>query len=109
MAVAGKRPRQLDLAKREELGNVTALFGTLADASAPHRPHREVARERDALHSLFEQAPGFMALLEGPDHRYAFSNAANNRLLGRSDLVGKTVAEAFPELAAGLVGILDGV
>lgn len=51
-----------------------------------------------------------MALLEGPDHRYAFSNAANNRLLGRSDLVGKTVAEAFPHLVErGFVEQLDRV
>ncbi len=108
MAVAGKRQRQFLSPLREEAGNVTALFGTLADAPAPRQPAHEVIRERDALHSLFEQAPGFMALLEGPEHRYAFSNAANNRLLGRDDLIGKTVAEAFPELAGqGLIGILD--
>jgi two-component system sensor kinase FixL len=110
MAVARKRERQLCAEARREGGNVTALFGTPARAPEPLQPVDEVVKERDALHRLFEQAPGFMALLEGPDHRYAFSNAANNRLLGRCDLVGKTVAEAFPELVEqGLVERLNKV
>jgi len=110
MAIAGKRQRQLDPPNRAEAGNVTALFGTLAEATGPHQPPHAVAKERDALRRLFDQAPGFMALLEGPKHRYTFSNPANNRLLGRCDLVGKTVAEAFPELVAeGLIEILDKV
>jgi two-component system, LuxR family, sensor kinase FixL len=98
MEAVRKHERQLQTVVRQEAGNVTALFGTLARAAEPPQPADKVLKERDALHSLFEQAPGFMALLEGPDHRYTFSNAANNRLMGRSDLVGKTVAEAFPEL-----------
>ena len=96
MAVARKRPRQPDPPGREQAGNVTALFGRLADAAGAQQPQYEAVKERDALRSLFDQAPAFMALLDGPDHRYTFSNAANNRLLGRHDLVGKTVAEAFP-------------
>lgn len=110
MAVARKRQRQSYSPDPGKADNVTALFGPLARPAEPHQPVEEVVRERDALHSLFEQAPGFMAFLEGPDHRYTFSNAANNRLLGRGDLVGKSVAEAFPDLVAeGLVEILDGV
>lgn len=98
MGAVRKHERQRHAAIRGEAGNVTALFGPLAKAPEPPQPYDKVLKERDALHRLFEQAPGFMALLEGPDHRYTFSNAANNRLLGRSDVVGKTVAEAFPEL-----------
>ena len=110
MTVAGKRQRPLFAPIREEGGNVTALFGARADAAEQGQAVHEAVRERDALHRLFEQAPGFMALLEGPEHRYTFSNPSNNRLLGRCDLVGKTVAEAFPELvAAGLIEILDRV
>lgn len=110
MAVARKRVTQPYPAVRQEVGNVTALFGGLAKAAEPPQRLAEVIKERDALHGLFEQAPGFMALLEGPDHRYSFSNAANNRLLGRTDHVGKTVAEAFPELVEqGFVERLDAV
>lgn len=109
MSVASKGDRRLYSRIREEVGDVTALFGARDDA-AQTQPLHEVVAERDALRSLFEQAPGFMALLEGPEHRFIFSNAANNRLLGRSDLVGKCMAEAFPEpVADGLIEILDGV
>lgn len=110
MTIARKQTGRAEAPGRERADNVTPLFGTLARQAEPDQPLDEVIRERDALHRLFEQAPGFMALLEGPDHRYTYSNAANNRLLGRGDLAGKTVAEALPELVAqGLVQILDGV
>ena len=55
--------------------------------------------ERERLQRMFEQAPGFMALLEGPDHRFAFANPAFADLVGERDRVGKTLAEALPELA----------
>lgn len=110
MTAARKRTDRPEAPGRERTGNVTTLFGPLARAAEPQQPYHEVMRERDTLHTLFAQAPGFMALLEGPDHRYTFSNAANNRLLGRGDLVGKTVAQAFPELVEqGFVERLDRV
>ena len=110
MEVARKHERQLQRDSHGEAGNVTSLFGPLVKAPEPPHPYDKVLTERDALHSLFEQAPGFMALVEGPDHRYTFSNAASNRLLGRSDLVGKTVAEAFPDAAErGFIEQLDRV
>lgn len=110
MEAARKHERELRSGVRKDAGNVTALFGPLAKAPEPPQPADEVLKERDALHRLFEQAPGFMALVEGPDHRYTFSNAASNRLLGRSDLVGKTVAEAFPDaVSRGFIEQLDRV
>ena len=111
MEAARKRdPRPCRSPALQEVGNVTALFGMLAKAPERFQSFDDVVKERDALHRLFEQAPGFMALLEGPDHRYTFSNAANNRLFGRWDLVGKTVAESFPELIEqGVVERLDQV
>ena len=109
MTTIAKRERRTD-PPREGAGNVTALFRPQPDASGPQQPDHAVLEERDALHRLLEQAPACMALLEGPDHRFTFSNAANNRLLGRSDLSGKTVAEAFPAPAGhALVEILDRV
>ncbi len=66
--------------------------------------------ERDRLQLMFEQAPGFMALVEGADLRIALANKAFEDLVGRRGLVGKTVVEALPELAdQGLDDILTGV
>lgn len=66
--------------------------------------------EHGPLQHMFEQAPGFIALLEGTDHRIVVANKAFRDLVGEEDLVGRTVSEALPEFVLqGMVGILDGV
>jgi len=66
--------------------------------------------ERERLQRMFEQAPGFMALLEGPDHRFTVANRAFHDLVGGRDLVGRAVANAIPEFAGqGFIEILDEV
>ncbi|HET7576950.1 MAG TPA: GAF domain-containing protein [Sphingomicrobium sp.] len=66
--------------------------------------------EHERLERMFEQAPGFMALLEGPDHRIAVANQAFADLVGRRALIGKSLAEALPEFTEqGVDEILDGV
>ena len=62
------------------------------------------------LRLLFEQAPGFIAVLEGPEHRFKLVNRSYDLLVGARDVIGKPVAEALPEAAAqGFVQILDSV
>ena len=64
----------------------------------------------EGLSKLFEHAPGFMALVEGTDLRFAATNQAFDKLVGRSDLIGKTLTEALPELDdQGVDEILTGV
>jgi hypothetical protein len=59
---------------------------------------------------MFEQAPGFVALLEGPEYRFAIANDAFSRLVGDRALIGQTLAEALPEFTGqGVDEILDGV
>jgi PAS domain S-box-containing protein len=56
------------------------------------------ASERDRWRQLFDQAPGFMAISNGPNHVLDLVNESYIRLVGRRDLVGRTVREAFPDL-----------
>ena len=64
--------------------------------------------ERERLQRMFALAPGFMAILEGSDHRFSVANHAFEDLVNRSDLIGKTLAEAVPEMAEqGLVMLID--
>ncbi|MEP9358707.1 PAS domain-containing protein [Sphingomonas sp. KR3-1] len=66
----------------------------------------EVARLRD----LFEQAPGAVALLRGPEHRFEFANSGYVALVGGRMVLGRTVAEALPEVVEqGFVDLLDSV
>lgn len=69
----------------------------------------EIDRIAGTLHHLFDRAPAMVVLLAGPEHRYAYANEAYKALLGR-EVIGYTVAEIAPELAAqGHVGLLDQV
>jgi PAS domain S-box-containing protein len=68
-------------------------------------------REAEARwRSLFDQAPGFMCILGGPEHRFEFANRGYQELVGHRDLMGKKVSEALPEAASqGFVELLDQV
>ncbi|WP_290686227.1 MULTISPECIES: PAS domain-containing sensor histidine kinase [unclassified Haematobacter] len=62
------------------------------------------------LARMFEQAPTFMALLSGPDHRFELTNPSYQKLIGGREVLGLTVAEGLPETAAqGFLDILDEV
>ena len=64
--------------------------------------------ERERLSRMFKQAPGFMALLEGSDHRFAMANPAFYDLVGQRTLDRQSVADALPELVPqGFVEMLD--
>jgi len=62
------------------------------------------------LRRLFDEAPGFMAVLRGPDHVFEWCNKAYNRLIGDRPVVGLSVSEAVPEFVAqGYIDVLDSV
>ena len=66
--------------------------------------------EFERLHSLFVQAPTFMAMRSGADHRFVMVNPEYRRLVGGRDVVGMTVREALPEVGAqGFLSLLDHV
>ena len=46
---------------------------------------------------LFDAAPAFISIHEGPDHVFIYSNPANDRALGKRDLIGLPLREALPE------------
>jgi len=71
---------------------------------------RQLAAERDRLAQLFEQSPTFMVLLRGPEHRVEIANPSFMALIGRREILGKTIAQALPEaVAQGYVALLDTV
>jgi PAS domain S-box-containing protein len=71
---------------------------------------RQATQDVERLAQLFQQAPGFMALLHGPDHVFELVNPAYLRLVGRRDLVGQPVRAAFPDIQdQGFFELLDRV
>ncbi|MET0660360.1 MAG: PAS domain-containing protein [Steroidobacteraceae bacterium] len=116
--VCADRPRHwsdVELSLAEDV----ALRGRLATQRARAVQARRLAEdalkqqlmaESDRLRGLFALAPSFMAVLRGPRHVFELINDALIRLVGRSDLVGKPVREALPELEGQqIIELLDEV
>ncbi len=71
---------------------------------------RALKLEQHRILSLFEQAPGFIATVSGPEHRFEMANRAYYQLVGFREIIGKPITEAFPEVAEqGFVAMLDKV
>jgi diguanylate cyclase (GGDEF)-like protein len=91
-------------------GGVGGVMGICSVTTAVVLAERRMAAHAERQRSLFQQAPGFLAMLRGPEHRFEFANAAYLRLTGQRDVVGRTVAEALPEtVEQGFVDLLDKV
>ncbi|WP_051228645.1 PAS domain-containing sensor histidine kinase [Pleomorphomonas oryzae] len=87
-----------------------AESGVLARAQAVQTASDKLFGEIALLRDLFEQAPGFIAVLTGPTHVFELANDAYRRLVGRDNLIGQPLAEALPEVVdQGFVDILDQV
>ena len=84
--------------------------GVLNRARAVQEDNRRLETERKRLVEMFMQAPGFIAILSGPDHVFQLANEAYLQLIGREGIVGLTVQQALPDLAGqGFYELLDSV
>jgi signal transduction histidine kinase len=102
---------------RDESGCVGGALVTLIDTTKRLKAERENARllersqtRQQELLRLFRQAPGFLAVLKGPDHVFELANDAYYQLVGHREILGMPVREALPEVAGqGFFELLDGV
>ncbi len=93
-----------------EDGRPAGVIAIVVEITDKVRIERELEAERKSLRLMFEQAPGFIAMLSGPEHRFTMVNEAYRTLVAGRDVVGRTVAEALPEVVGqGFVGLLDQV
>ncbi|QBE66724.1 response regulator [Pseudoduganella lutea] len=95
---------------------ITDEHGTYAGAMLLLRDvserHRQLALERSRsiealsvansryrhLATLFDRAPGFLAVTRGPDHVFELANRAYLATFGSRDLLDRSMHDAFPEL-----------
>src|SRR6202046_1886238 len=111
----GGEPEQawLNLAYSPLLGDDGSPAGVIAiviEITDQVRSERELEAERKSWRLMFEQAPGFSAMLSGPEHHFTMVNEAYRTLVAGRDVVGRTVAEALPEVVGqGFIGLLDRV
>jgi PAS domain S-box-containing protein len=95
---------------RDEAGRVAGLFGACIEITERVLADRRRAAEQERQRRMFEQAPGFMCILRGPQHVFEFVNNEHKKLFNSADWVGRPVREAFPELEGqGYIELLDQV
>jgi PAS domain S-box-containing protein len=65
---------------------------------------------RSQLAQMFAHAPGFMALVTGPDHRFELTNPNYQKVIGHREVIGRTVGEVLTDaVAQGYLDLLDQV
>lgn len=70
-----------------------------------------ISRETKSIYpQIYDKAPGFIAMSRGENHTFTYANASYLDFVKRDDIVGKTVAEAIPEVVdQGILATLDEV
>lgn len=100
-----------------EDGSIGGLFCACTEETASVLAERErdrLVREAQSaaqtLQAWFDNAPGFVALLRGPEHVFEMVNKSYYQLVGHRDVVGKAVRQALPEIIdQGFPHLLDEV
>lgn len=102
---------------RDADGNVVRWFGTNTDITelreaelARDSALAEAKAERERLYEVFMQAPAAISVLEGPEHTFTVANPLYLELVGKREVIGRSVREALPELEGqGFFELLDAV
>lgn len=91
-------------------GNPVAVLAVVVETTDKVLSERWLSGEHDRLRLLFDQAPGFMAILQGRDHVFDIINPSYLQLVGHRNIVGRSVRDALPEVAGqGFLDLLDNV
>lgn len=95
---------------RDEDGQVGGMFCACTETTEQVLAERHRADELTRLQQLFQQAPGIIAVLRGPNHIFDIANEAYLLLIGHRNILGKPIRDALPELSGqGFFELLDGV
>ncbi len=94
----------------DEKGRPVGVIAIVVETTSKVRAERQVKSQDERLRQMFEQAPGFVATLVGPDHVFEMANNAYRELIDNRPIIGKPVSEALPEVVEqGFIDLLDRV
>ena len=92
----------------DESGQVKGVFCSGYETTADVRTRDAYRADSERLRDLFDQAPGFMVVLRGPEHTFEIVNEAYYGLVGHREMIGKPVRVALPEIEGqGYYELLD--
>jgi PAS domain S-box-containing protein len=94
----------------DETGEPAGVMAIVTETTAKVAAQKWQAGEQERLRQMFEQAPGFMAMLSGPHHVFELTNAAFMQLVGHRNVLGQPMRHALPEIGEqGFLELLDHV
>jgi PAS domain S-box-containing protein len=89
---------------------VEGLFCVCREITSQLEAQRKREEELARRWRLFEQTPGFVAILRGPQHEIEFVNRAFETAFGPREFIGLPVVKSFPEARSqGFIDRLDKV
>ena len=92
----------------DENGRPFGVMAIVTETTNKVLAERWLQGEQKRLRRMFEQAPGFMAMMRGPNHVFEYVNPAYQRLVGQRNVLGLSVRTALPELEGqGFFEMLD--
>ncbi|WP_181259295.1 hybrid sensor histidine kinase/response regulator [Pseudoduganella armeniaca] len=91
-------------------GGIAGMFCAVVETTEQVLVARHRAEEIERMRLLFQEAPGILVVLRSPSHTFEIANDAYLKLIGRTDVVGRNVADVMPEVRdQGFVTLLDEV
>jgi PAS domain S-box-containing protein len=92
----------------DDAGVPVGVLAIVTDVTDQVRAQRMLDAHQTRVQTMFEQAPGFVAMLTGPEHVFTMTNHAYSKLVRQRVVLGRSVREALPEAAEqGFVALLD--
>ena len=79
-------------------GQVFAVGTCVRDVTEAHRLTAQIARSEARMKRLFDAAPLYIAIFEGPDHAFAYANPLYERLTAEREFAGRRMLDVFPEV-----------
>lgn len=93
---------------REEEENLILL--SFKKVTHLHQPPKIKKKRLKYYHDILTHAPAMICVLRGPEHVFELANENYFKLVGKRELIGKTVREAIPEIGnQGFFELLDNV
>jgi PAS domain S-box-containing protein len=91
-----------------EAGTPVGVMAIVVETTAKVKAEQRLRNEGERLRTMFEQAPGFMAMLSGPEHVFTLANPAYLELIGQRPVIGLPLRQALPEAESqGFAALLD--
>ena len=89
---------------------VVGMFCSAVEITDEVSQSKTKGAELERLREMLAQAPSFMAVLTGANHKFEITNDAYRQLVGHRDVLGLPVREALPEVEGqGFFELLDEV